>query len=95
MITKYDNICFLCGKPRQHIHHLIFGTGNRPLCDSDGITAPVCFKCHEMIHQERHSLGTMSKIVGQLDWEIQAIERGMTGDDAREAFRKKYGRSWL
>nr|DAW76340.1 MAG TPA: CcmH protein [Caudoviricetes sp.] len=37
----------------------------------------------------------MSKIIGQLAWEKRAVAEGQTEEEAREAFRKRYGESYL
>lgn len=89
-----EKLCFLCGKPKQQEHHLIFGRGLRPLCDEDGITAAVCCGCHMLIH-ESEKLGTASKIIGQLQYEMDRVNEGIEPCRAREMFRERYGRSWL
>jgi hypothetical protein len=38
---------------------------------------------------------TLSKIVGQLAYEKKKCAEGFTEDDAREEFRRRYGKSWL
>lgn len=94
MITEYKSLCLLCGAQAAHTHHLVFGRGIRPLADKSALTAPLCGRCHERIHTV-DGMGTMSKIIGQLEWEKQAVEKGNTPDKAREMFRKEFGRSWL
>ena len=37
----------------------------------------------------------LSKIAGQLAWEKHCVASGHTEDEARELFRKRYGRSYL
>jgi hypothetical protein len=90
MITKYTEICLICGKPAECTHHLIFGTGLRQLADQDGLTIPLCNSCHNMgkdcIHGN-HIAEALSKIIGQLQFEA---EKG-----TREEFRARYGRSYL
>lgn len=94
MLTEYKDICVICGRPKEHTHHLIFGWGMRKLCDEDKITCPLCEKCHEEIHNSGVA-GGLSKIVGQLLFEMDLVKKGIPQDMAREQFRKRYGRSYL
>jgi hypothetical protein len=54
----------------------------------------LCRMCHEEIHNNGVASG-LSKIVGQLLFEIDHVQQGETQDQAREIFRKRYGRSYL
>lgn len=100
MITEYESVCAVCGKkPKEHTHHLVFGNAKRKLADEDGLTIPVCQECHEMIHKIG-AAGKLSKITGQLEWEKEwLVKRSDLGagarHDAREAFRARYGESYL
>lgn len=93
MITEYANYCILCGKPRTDIHHLVFGVGRRNLADEDGLTMPLCDSCHRAIHQGK--MQTLSKIIGQLLYERNKCAEGMTVEEARESFRRRYFESYL
>lgn len=100
IITKYNEYCMLCGKPTTTQHHFLFGRGERQLADEDGIKGPVCNDCHnigELIKRIHGNIAAekLSKMVGQLAWEKHAVAEGMTEDEAREAFRKRYKRSYL
>jgi hypothetical protein len=66
----------------------------RKLCDDDKITCPLCEKCHEEIHNSGVA-GGLSKIIGQLLFEMELVKKGIPQDMAREQFRKRYGRSYL
>jgi ribosomal protein S14 len=94
MLTKYNNICVICGRPKQDIHHLVFGRGLRELADEDNLTAPLCRMCHDEIHNNGVASG-LSKIVGQLLFEMEQVKKGVPQETAREQFRKRYGRSYL
>ena len=92
IVTKYKDICIFCGKEAECQHHLIFGRGLRDLAEDDGLKVPSCNKCHNMgsIPQRVHEnpmAEKLSKMLGQAIWEKNY------GD--REAFRKRYGRSYL
>lgn len=99
MVTKYTEYCIFCGKPRQAEHHLI-GGGKKPKADKDGLTIPVCNDCHNMGKLIERIHGNimaekMSKMMGQLTWEKHAVAGGMSEDEARVAFRLRYGKSYL
>lgn len=89
-IISNSNFCYICGKPKEHIHHVIFGS-KRQLADQDGLTVPLCSSCHNAIHNspnkfDRDMCESLKKI-GQERWE------STYGD--REQFRKRYGKSYL
>ena len=89
MITNYEKICVICGAPATEVHHLVFGRGMRPLADADGLTAPLCQKCHKDIHYHG-TAAALSKIVGQMQFEATCGK-----ENPREVFRERYGRSYL
>lgn len=91
MITEFTEVCIFCYKPRQHEHHLVFGTAKRRLADEDGLTVPICLECHELMHKN----DKVSKIIGQLAYERDKCAEGLTKDAARESFRLRYGKSYL
>lgn len=93
MITEYANYCILCNKPRTDIHHCVFGVGRRNLAEVDGLTMPLCASCHRAIHQGK--MQTLSKIIGQLLYERNKCAEGMTTEEARESFRRRYFESYL
>ena len=99
MITKYEDYCIFCGKPREAKHHLVFGTA-RNKAEEDGLTAPACNNCHNIGPKDTKIHGNvmaekMSKIIGQLAYEKKRVVKGRTEDEAREDFRKRYGKSFL
>lgn len=100
ILTKYTQYCAFCGQPTYDEHHLLFGKGIRPLAEADGIKLPACKKCHtlgiiaERIH-DNPMAEKLSKMCGQLAWEKRKVAEGCTEDEAREWFRKRYGRSYL
>ena len=48
IVTDYPGICFICGRPSEAEHHLVFGTAGRELSEKDGLKVPVCNDCHNM-----------------------------------------------
>ena len=93
-ITDYSKNCSLCGTPSTEIHHLLFGTSGRKLADQDQIYIPVCRKCHEEIHANS-TASRLSKILGQVCWEMNDVADKELIFNAREQFRKRYGKSYL
>lgn len=100
IITKYTENCMFCGKPTNVSHHFLFGRGIRQLAEGDNVKGPVCDSCHTKgplicrIHDNAIA-EKMSKMIGQLAWEKHRVAEGLTENEAREAFRKRYGVSYL
>lgn len=94
MITKYEDYCIICGKPKTDVHHLVFGNAKRRLADADALTMPLCRDHHEQMHNDK-AMQVMSHIVGQLFYERNMCAQGLTPDEAREEFRRRYGVSYL
>lgn len=101
ILTKYTGFCMFCGKPTNEEHHYLFGRGIRELADKDGVKGNVCRTCQttgwpvsSRIH-DNPMAEKLSKMVGQLAWEKHEVAGGKTEDEAREAFRKRYGVSYL
>lgn len=94
MITKYDDYCLICGRPRTDVHHLVWGNANRSRADQDELTIPLCRQHHESMHNTKE-MQIMSHIAGQLFYERNLCATGVSPDDARESFRKRYGVSYM
>jgi NMD protein affecting ribosome stability and mRNA decay len=100
ILTDNKDYCFFCGDPVDCEHHLIFGLSNRNLAELDGIKVPICDHCHtlskidEHIH-ENSMAEKLSKMLGQAVWEKQKVSEGHSLEDARYAFRRRYGKSFL
>lgn len=109
IITDYMDISAFSGRPTEHKHHCIFGSGLRKLADEDLLIIPLTAREHNMgaptecIHGNP-AAEKLSRMVGQLAWEKHWIANIIRHagplmdnieDDAREAFRKRYGCSYL
>lgn len=99
---KYADYDMIDGSPNVERHH-IFGGANRSKSDEDGLWAPLTPKHHRGVmgvHNNKE-MKVLSQIIGQLAWEKHYIveRRELPFEDieleAREAFRKRYGRSML
>ena len=99
IITEYNEYCLFCGRPVEAKHHLIGGP-NRKKAEEDELKIPCCNNCHNIgdvltrIHGNPMA-EMMSKMMGQLAWEKRAVAGGKTEKEAREAFRSRYGISYL
>ena len=107
IITKYDGYCIICGRPTNVTHHLIEGTANRRVSDKYGIVCPLCETHHNMSKNSVHlnpAMQSMGHIIGQLAYEKRYIAEKLAlpfeeiealEDEARESFRKVFGKSYL
>lgn len=48
LTTNFD-VCYVCGNPRQQIHHII-GAAYRKKSEKYGLLIPICEKCHREVH---------------------------------------------
>ena len=108
IITNYETISTFSGVPADCIHHCIFGGALRKLADEDKLTIFLTNYEHNLsskgtIYQIHGNPAAekLSKMVGQLAWEKQyLIEKyelpfENLSDEAREAFKNRYGKSFL
>ena len=106
-VTDYEQYSVFSGVPTCTRHHLLFGRGIRNLAEQDGIWIPVTDGTINQIHGNP-AAERLSKIAGQIAWErawmiSQAALPFESEDEAydrlsrecREAFRKRYGQSFL
>lgn len=110
ILTEYTELSAFSANVKECDHHLIFGSGSRKLADQDGLILPLTNREHntgaipERIH-DNPAAEKLSKMVGQEAWELQYLAKslskltGKTTEDcrreAREAFRQRYGISYL
>lgn len=98
---EYAEYDIIDGSPNAERHH-VFGGANRDLSDEDGLWIPLSSKHHRgklSVHMNKE-IGALMHIIGQLAWERKwykdKIKSLIDKDDpAREAFRRRYGRSYL
>ena len=111
IITEFADISAFSGAVAECKHHLVFGRGLRELADKDGLWIPLTNSEHNMspngqryqVH-ENPPAEALSRMVGQLAWEKEYIANELCRTDslkeimykeAREEFRRRYGRSYL
>jgi len=51
IITNDLDHCILCGKTKNHLHEVIYGK-NRLNSIKYGLVIPLCFNCHNAIHND-------------------------------------------
>lgn len=103
MITNYNDFCLICGKPRTDMHHCLKGHKQRHLADEDELIIPLCQEHHtgDMSVHKKKELNILVEIIGQLAYEKHYIAQKRElpfeniEEEAREAFRTRYGRSYL
>ena len=108
IITKFENISAFSGAPAECEHHCVFGRGLREKAEDDGLKIPLTHKEHNMsskgtinqIHGNP-AAENLSKMLGQIAWEKHwiaekyALPFSDIEAEAREAFRARYGQSYL
>ena len=108
IITNFENISAFSQAPAECQHHCIFGRGLRELADNDGVWIPLKNCEHNMsskgnINQIHGNPAAekLSKMLGQIAWEKHWIAEKYSlpftdiEAEAREAFRARYGQSYL
>ena len=94
---KYADYDLIDGNPNVERHHCLMGP-DREKADEDGLWVPLT--------KEHHTAGKMSahkcievqrllQIIAQLAYERDRCAEGMGKEDAREAFRRRYHKSFL
>lgn len=104
IVTAYTEISAFSGYPAQQWHHMIWGDigTKRAKADEDGLILPLTADEHTTgrlagrVHGNQ-AAEHLSKIAGQLAWEKQYYREKLKeqGDPARDAFRSRYGKSYL
>lgn len=94
----YAGYDIIDGTPTVERHHIFEGVANRPKSDEDGLWVPLSYEHHQgnmSVHHNKEMKALMH-IIGQLAYEKDYIVKtGLSEKDARESFRKRYGRSFL
>lgn len=102
ILTNYSKYCVICGKPAE-MHHIFKGNKQRKLADEDSLIIPLCPEHHRgnmSVHMKRE-MNVLCEIAGQLAWERQYLINKYQlpfddlSEECREAFRKRYGESYL
>ncbi len=97
-ITAYMDTCAVCGKPAAW-HHVLHGQ-NRQKADEDGLILPLCPDHHQysdVAAHVNHTVDTLCEIIGELAYERNLLGDGKASnvEDARQQFRKRYGKNFI
>lgn len=76
--------CYICGKPAEVTHHIIYGRGKRKISDREKLTVALCSRCHWLLHN-RHYKDKELKAMAQTEW------LKSKGGDTKENRQKWYG----
>lgn len=89
-LLQDERECFWCRNPfNLEIHHIFFGTANRRLSDEDGCWVYLC----NLHHTGQFGVHRTPSMDRELKMKCQAAWEMKYGD--REAFRRRYGKSYL
>ena len=55
ILTKDLTTCYLCGKPKNHLHEIYFGK-NRINSMKWGCVVPLCYSCHQGSNGVHHNI---------------------------------------
>ena len=90
--------CFLCGRYAYTERHHIFGAANRKLSEQDGLVVDLCHDCHNRppngVHFNKERMDALRRY-GQTVYENNLVADGKTGQEARTAFIKRYGKNYI
>ena len=107
VITQYTEYCLICGASTECEHHLIEGVANRAKSEKWGLKIPLCNSCHNMNANSMHGntkMNRLGKIMGQIAfekefWKSKVMaskdEKKLMEQDARDLFRKDFGKSFV
>lgn len=98
---RKENPVFCVGDtPTQNgtISQIFGGTANRRLSEEDGLVVDLCPDCHNRppngVHFNKETMERLHRY-GQKMWEDRQIDNGMSRDEARKAFIRKYGKNYI
>lgn len=95
---KYAEYDLISGEPNVERHH-IFGGPNRSKSDDDGLWVPLTYAHHQgnMSVHNNAEMKALMHIIGQLSYELEMVSTGKAAskDEAKEMFRRRYGKSFL
>lgn len=95
---RYADYDIIDGTPNAERHHVFEGHRWRHLADIDGLWIPLSRKNHQDARCSAHGcklVKTLLHIIGQLAYEKHLVAQGMTEEEARMAFLKRYGEKFL
>jgi hypothetical protein len=99
IVTDDMEHCLICGVPNVAVHHMINGNPQRKYSDEDGLVIPLCPKHHNMDSRESVHLNTIiqrwCKMLAQSVYMQNEVSQGLSVDEARQKFFKRYGKYYM
>lgn len=83
ILTNDLSYCYLCGKPKNHLHEVFFGK-NRVNSMKWGCVVPLCAYCHSKVHSQVHLDLKLKKLTQS------AFMKAYEGVDFLSIFHKNY-----
>lgn len=93
----YADYDIIDGSPDVERHHCLMGP-DRGKADQDGLWVPLSKEHHTAGRISAHSckeVRILLEMLAQASYERDRCAEGMSKEDARETFRKRYGRTFL
>lgn len=91
ILTPNLTVCVFCGRRKQAIHHIYYGTALRKVSDKHGFIAPVCNACHNIDNDSIHLDPARKK-----DLFLKRLcQKRYEENHTREEFMKLIGRNYL
>lgn len=91
IITDYENISVISGRPAECKHHLLSGTSMRRLADEDGLFIPLTNDEHNLsskgtINQIHGNpiAESLCKMLGQMAWERMELLKMLSEIDGQD-----------
>lgn len=94
---KYADYDLIDGTTNVERHHCLMGS-DRDKADDDGLWVPLTKEHHTSGKVSAHTCNEMRvllEMLAQVSYERDRCAQGMSKEEARETFRKRYGRSFL
>ena len=76
-------------------HHYLFGKGIREKAEEDGLVGHICHRCHDDIHINSPAAQGLSRMIGQLKYELMKLIEGIEPNEARQMFVRRYYKNYL
>lgn len=87
--------CMVCGKPAEHIHHMICGTANRKKSTAAGLLAPLCEEHHREIHEGVNGSYYWSHALAEMAWIYENALPFEDREDTIKRFIALFGKNYL
>lgn len=94
-ITKYMDLCIICGKPAQWHHAIHTPQGSRDKATVDGLLLPLCEDHHEGTCGA-HKCAVVDRlcmVTAQIAWMLNQVATDDQKEDLKKKFIERYGKS--